>query len=394
MVNPSKERVIATLNHEEPDRVPLFELAIDAMPILKKYGIHYISKLPIILRKLKGSKIDEINKLMGPFLSKPEGTKAVMKSAARLFRLIGYDVTVVPVTLLYTKTRFLSWDELVDEYGRRFKYSKITSGEKEIDISFYNGGYFDTEDPEAAYDEWGMPDPDHPARRAAFEGGLEAAGDKMVILPGIAGVQEKGWEIFGFNTFTKLLYKKPHFIERVFEEQGKFALAVTENMLNLGAEAILIYDDYGWKAGPMLKPKDFERLVVPHLKRICDKVHSYDRKVILHSDGNLYKIMDLILSTGIDGLHPWESGAGMDIFKGKEDYGERLTLIGNVDPIEILTHGTIKDVENYVRKLIKVCAPGGGYILSSGHSITYSVKLENFEKMIETIGKYGIYPIK
>ncbi|NVM55938.1 MAG: nucleoside 2-deoxyribosyltransferase, partial [Candidatus Helarchaeota archaeon] len=201
------------------------------------------------------------------------------------------------------------------------------------------------------------------------------------------------WEAFGFTTFTKLLYSKPKFIERVFRDCGDFSIAVAENIMNLGAETVFIFDDAGLKHSTFLSPKMYERLVVPQLKRICDKVHSYDGKLILHSCGNLYKILDLIIGAGVDALHPWESTAGMDIFKAKEDYGEKLTLIGNV-PIDLLTHGTPQQVETYVKKLIKICAPGGGYVLSSGHSIAHSVTLENYEAMLEAARKYGAYPIE
>ena len=82
----------------------------------------------------------------------------------------------------------------------------------------------------------------------------------------------------------------------------------------------------------------------------------------------------------------------MDIFKAKEKYGDKFTLIGNV-PLEMLPHGTAQDIEAYVKKLLLICAPGGGYMLASGHSITYSVSLENYEAMREAHRKYGTYPI-
>ena len=264
-----------------------------------------------------------------------------------------------------------------------------------VDIAFYDGGYFDTEDPEGSYEEFYKEplDPDHHIRSAVYKAAVKIAKDDIYVFPGIIGFLEGSWESFNFSTYTRLLYSNPAFIERVIRERGNFSVALTENMLNLGAETIFIYDDAGHKNCPFLSPKMYEKLIVPQIKRVCDKVHSYDGKVILHSCGNINKLLDLMISSGIDGLNPLEAGSGMDIFKVKRDYGERICLIGNVDPIGLLTHGTPEKVDAYIKQLIKEVAPGGGFCLASGHSITYSVPLENFEAMLEAGRKYGKYPI-
>ncbi len=388
----AKTRFLMALNHEEPDRVPLFEIGVDSVPVLKKYGGKSLADM-VNLMKL-GRFILGWKQIFGWIVTRKYTLKLLGKSVVKLFKSMGYDATVVPVTLFLTKKKkFLSTTRYVDEYGRVMKFSKVESGGEMVSIAYYDGGFFDTDDPEAAYDEWGPLDPDHRTRAAAYQGAIKEAKDQIYVFPGIMGFLESSWECFGFPTFTKLLYTKPHFIERVFRDHGDFSVAVAENMMNLGAKTVFVYDDAGHKSGPFLSPKMYQKLVIPHLKRLCDKVHSYDGKVILHSDGNLYKILDMIVNAGIDGLHPIEAGSGMDIFQIKQDYGERICLIGNVDPIELLTHGTPEKVERYVKRLIQECGPGGGYCLASGHSITYSVTLENFEAMLAAGRKYGKYPI-
>ncbi|NVM27541.1 MAG: hypothetical protein HWN65_01755 [Candidatus Helarchaeota archaeon] len=384
----SQTRVLTALNHEDPDRVPLLELGIDSIPVIRKYRKRRRSARGSLIKM--GRSITGWKGIYDFVASRPLSMGFLGERIVNFFKKIGYDVAVVPVSLfLHT---FFSSTEYVDECGRKFKFSKLESGDKQVNIAYYDGGYFDTEDPEATYDEFDPLDPDLKAREAAYVSAVQAAKRDIYVVPAIQGFLEPAWEAFGFTTFTKLLYSKPEFIERVFRERGDFSVAVAENMMNLGAETILLFDDAGLKHSTFLSPKMYEGLVVPQLKRICDKVHSYDGKLILHSCGNLYKILDLIIGAGIDALHPWESTAGMDIFKAKEDYGTKLTLIGNV-PLDLLTHGTPQEVETYVKKLMKVCAPGGGYILSSGHSIAHSVTLENYEAMLEAARKYGTYPI-
>jgi uroporphyrinogen decarboxylase len=380
---------LSTLNHEEPDRVPLFEVGIDSAPVLEKYGGRSMGDLINALKILRF--IIGGHKLFGYISNKPYFIKKAVKSALGMFKRIGYDLVSVPCAGLFTKYKFPKWNCYVEEYGKRYKFAKIMSGDKELNIPYYEGGYFDTEDPAAAYEKWGPLDPDHPARRGAYEGAIEAVGDEMIVFPSVLGPFETTWQAFGFNTFVRLLYQKPSFIERVFKDRGDFIVAVAENMMNLGAEGIFMLDDLGHKTGPLLSPIYFRKYIVPELKRLAAKVHSYNGKVILHSDGNLYPILDDIINAGIDALNPWESTANMDIFKAKEDYGEKISLIGNV-PVELLSHGTLQDVEDYAKKLIRICAPGGGYIFSATN-LTYSVTLPNYEKMIETAKKCGTYPI-
>ena len=83
----------------------------------------------------------------------------------------------------------------------------------------------------------------------------------------------------------------------------------------------------------------------------------------------------------------------MDIFKVKEKYGDRLTLIGNVSN-ELLQNGTPAQIADRTKELIKIMAPGGGYCLSSGNSVPDWAKLENYKAMIETTKQYGTYPIR
>jgi len=386
-----KTRVLKVLDHEEPDRVPLFGEGIDSAPILEKYRASSTSNRIGIMKWVRY--IIGGRNILGWIARRPVATKWVVKSVVKFMRKIGYDTTPIPIAGFFIKSAFPSPKEFVDEYGRKFIFSKIDSVGKKVDIAFYEGGYFDTDDPEASYEKWGPLDPDHPTRAAAYKAAIKEAKEDIYIFPILGGFLESTWESFGFPTFTKLLYTKRQFIERVIRERGDFSIALAENMLNLGAEALLIYDDAGHKQGPFLSPQQYEKLIIPQLKRICDKVHSYNGKIILHSCGNINKLLDLVIKAGIDALTPLEPASGMDIFQVKRDYGAKLTLVGNVDPISLLSHGTPERVEAYVKRLMKEVAPGGGFMLASGHSITYSVKLENYEAMVAAGRKYGGYPI-
>jgi uroporphyrinogen decarboxylase len=95
----------------------------------------------------------------------------------------------------------------------------------------------------------------------------------------------------------------------------------------------------------------------------------------------------------VDGLHPLEKNAKMDIAQVKAKYGDRICVLGNLDP----SLGSQKDKEYIVKEtldLLKNVAPGGGYIMTTSNAITSDAKIENFYAWLNTVKEYGKYPIK
>jgi len=118
----------------------------------------------------------------------------------------------------------------------------------------------------------------------------------------------------------------------------------------------------------------------------------YGRPLIYHSDGNVLPVVDdLIVEVGISALHPIEPKA-MDIRQLKRDYGSRVALMGNVD-VDLLSRGTADMVAEQTKELLRDIAPGGGYLLGSSNSIPYYIPLANYRAMLDTLGRFGSYPI-
>jgi uroporphyrinogen decarboxylase len=132
-----------------------------------------------------------------------------------------------------------------------------------------------------------------------------------------------------------------------------------------------------------------QRLFKFGLKEIVDAAHSRKVKVILHSCGNLNEILDDLVKVGIDGLHPIEPTANMDIFSIKKNY-PNLTLVGNVSPQD-LQDKSPEYIRSYTDQLMNEVKPGGHYILCSGHSINPAIKLENYLAMREVHEKKSKY---
>lgn len=181
---------------------------------------------------------------------------------------------------------------------------------------------------------------------------------------------------FMFDKFTDFYYE---FYHRIFEEAG--------DLIDIFALA----DDLGMQNSLLISPKMFERFVASRLHRMAELAHQYDIKLLLHSDGNIHKIIPRLIELGLDVLDPIQPEA-MDPLKIKQEFGEQLCLRGGISAQQILTRGTVEDVIAETKRIMKHLAPGGGYILAPGHPVlTVDMPTENIIAMYETAFQYGSY---
>jgi len=391
------ERVLKTLNHEEPDKVPMFEFGINNNIIRKHYGFPP-DDAQLGLKALKGLPIEVQNQILKEkiFKSSKEFFKMGYRDTYEFYRRAGADI-VWSTTTLYPREILKFNDDkegvgFLDEFGRIMRFEKYQSGEF---ILSYLGGHFKSfED----YESWEQPDPAWDARLDSFLAGKEVQEEmknKVFSIPNVAGLMEHAWEGFGFQLFSRIL-SKPKQARRIFDDGGKFCLDLIKIFAEHDSKLILFADDYGFKNGLMMSPNNYRTYIFPWLKKICNTAHERDCKVILHSDGDLSLIIDDLIGSDIDGLHPIEpttANPDYDIFKLKEKYRDKIAFAGNLSP-NLLTVGTISEIEAYAKRLIRELAPGGGYIFSSGHSTTPQVTLERWLTMQNIKQKFGTYPIK
>ena len=390
----ARERVIKTINHEEPDRVPSYEGSIDNINILEHYGEKYgVDVLANIQKKLHDqlSGSDEaLTKIMQGFAGEKRLAKSIIEPGVKLYSKIGIDIVPFSLCILpykYFKNGFIS------EFGHRFEYKENPS--YNMHILYYMGGVIKNfED----YEKFPIPDPDNPVRENLFKAAVQIENKysgKVCCTPAITGMMEMTWEGFGLESFSRLLANRKH-AKKVFDDRGKFSVEMVKRVIEWGGSGpIIILDDYGYKKGLFMSPKNNRDYVIPWLQTICKTAHRGGLQVILHSCGDILQLFDDIINAGVDAINPLEpttSNPEFDIFKLNEKYGQKITFVGNVSPQD-LSDKEPADIEEYTKKLIKNIAPGGGFVLSSGHSINPAVKLENFLAMRETLQKTGNYPI-
>lgn len=176
--------------------------------------------------------------------------------------------------------------------------------------------------------------------------------------------------------------RNPGLVDRLAEHICNYYLRYIKNCVEVGAVIMLIGGDYATTKSLMLSREHFAKHVIPVLKKLVDQAKRQGSYTIKHTDGNIMPIIDMIIDTGINGLHPIDPLAGLDLGEMKEQYGHRVCLMGNVDCAYVLTWGTLEEVRENVKRCIRQGAPGGGYICVSSNSIHSAVKPETTWKWL------------
>lgn len=387
----AKERILKSMNHKEPDKVPSFEIAIDNLKVYEHFGLKYgYQGIGDLLAKtydlVKGD-----TALLKRFIDKSSKVADTLTPGIELCVKAGIDLYSLYLSnypVEYTR------EGIIDDMGRVMHFKKNPADN--MDILYYMRGHFeDFED----YESFPKPDPDDPKRESVYKAGKlieEKFKGKVYITPSFCGLLESSWQCFGLQQFSRML-ARPKIIKQIFDERGKFQVELIKRLIDWGEDGlVLMGDDYAFKNGLMMSPRNYHQYIFPWLKRMCDTAYKGGLKFFLHSCGDIITIFEDIINCGVDAIHPIEpttANAEFDIFKLYEKYGDQITLVGNVSPQDLADQPPVV-IENYVKELIEKLAPGGGFILSSGHSINPAIKLENFLVMHETLKKYGKYPIQ
>ncbi len=153
--------------------------------------------------------------------------------------------------------------------------------------------------------------------------------------------------------------------------------------------------DLGAQNGPLISPKDYRELYKPLFMRMTAWIHEHTMwKVLLHSCGSIWRLMDDIVDTGFDILNPVQtSAANMDPVALKQKYGEQITFWGGgIDTQHVLPFGTPEQVRAMVRERMRILGPGGGFVFATIHNVQARIPVGNLMALCQAIADYRDYP--
>ena len=190
--------------------------------------------------------------------------------------------------------------------------------------------------------------------------------------------------------FTIRLFEDPADVHREAREKCERSKAYARVQVDQGADFICINSDFAFNNGPFISPAMFAEFVTPYLTEIVGEIHRLGLKAMLHSDGDLNKILDQLVSTGIDGIQSIDPQGHMDIAATKHDYGDKLFLMGNVHTAKM--QDSDEDViRESVRYAMTHGKPGGGFILSTSNCIFNGMPLSSYHIMLDEYERLAKY---
>jgi uroporphyrinogen-III decarboxylase len=198
-------------------------------------------------------------------------------------------------------------------------------------------------------------------------------------------------QLMGTMNLLKSFYGNPELVHAIVDYWSDFLIEsnreAVESLKSEGIDYVGIWEDFAYKHGPHMSPKIFREFMLPSYKKLSGFLRRNNIDTIfVDSDGNPSALIPLLLEGGINGLYPLEVAAGMDARVLRQEYGNKLRLIGNLDKRVLLK--SAQDIRTEIESKVPVLVKTGGYIPSLDHTVPPNVPFSNYRKYLEILKEY------
>jgi len=211
------------------------------------------------------------------------------------------------------------------------------------------------------------------------------------------GFFEISWFMRGMDNFMVDLSLNPKLACTLMDKIKKYLIDKLARILGVGRgriDFVELNDDVGGQNGLLISPEMWRKYIKPRMIEMIDVAHSYGAKIMYHSCGSVRAILPDLIEIGVDILNPVQPRAkGMEPEELKRDFGDKITFYGTIDEQETLPYGSPEDVKRETIERITYLAPRGGFIISPCHSIQPDTSVENILALYDTALEYGKYPV-
>lgn len=393
------ERFLTTIDHEEPDRVPMHLMGV---PPYSRTFQEWLAREEELMDEWTE---DDYNVLITPlgdftlryFLGSELETWGV--GIATGFAPLALDDDGRPVDDLSVAAELLKRPEgrQVDYFGRVNGWRYLEGGHR---YAWYVDGFLKTkQDVLDWYEEHGWPH-EKPVNKLDVEALVETRrrfGDRACFVPQIGNCQlyESSWPVMGQSRWALYSRKDPEFVKRVIESRKLAQLKILDEIARLKPHVDVVFggDDMGQKGRPMFSPAWFEKFLAEPFAEIFEKVHEeLGAKVFIHSCGNMVELLPQLVECGLDGWQSLEPASEIDFPALKRKFGDHLFFVGALDSSREACFGNSNSIRKHVAKQLRTLGPGGGYVAGPAHDYL-NVPLENALALRDAVLELGRYPL-
>ena len=414
MAMTSRERVLVSVRHEEPDRVPV---DLGSTPSSGISAIAYYN-LKGYLGITEGHTrvYDVVQQLAQPEEEILDRFGVDVLDIGRMFNPRDedwYDVTLpqgIPV-------QFPAWFRPVqqpDGVWDAFDPDGTRIATMPVGATFFDQTYFPYPDgyPEnysdlpnempkihwaglahSPWDHAGEPDFWQQLRERAIS--LRASSDRALVIVAGCNLFEWGTFLRRIDNFLMDLILNPTDVERLLDalmEQHLVTLEKVCQAIGDVADVLRFGDDLGMDTGPFMSPEVYQKLFKPRHTMLCDYVKKHSQMhTFLHCCGSIYKLLPDLIEAGYDIINPVQINTrDMEPERLKKEFGRDITFWGGgCDTRHVLNQKQPSEVKDHVKRLLDIFAPGGGFVFNTVHNILPDVPPENIVAMFEAIDEFN-----
>ena len=207
-----------------------------------------------------------------------------------------------------------------------------------------------------------------------------------------------GCNLFEWGTFLRRMdnflmdtYADPENVEALVEQLMIRHMETLKNVCESVGDIVDILrfgDDLGMDTGMFMSREKYQTLFKPYHTQLNEYVHRHSNmKTFLHSCGSIYPIMGDLIDAGYDVINPVQTTAyQMDPATLKREFGKDITFWGGgCNTRSVLNRSTPDVVYDYTRRMIDIFAPDGGFVFNQEHNIMPDVPAENLLAMYRAV---------
>ena len=369
-----RQRVLAAINHEIPDRMPI------------DLGVHFSTGISAFAYK----RLREYLGLESDIIDLPDPVQMLARVDNDILERFHCDTILLNPKLknpvrwdVRDDYSFLVSDKAVPTLNKNGDWI-VTRGDKSMRMP--NGGYFFDGD-------WlGVNDYDNEDEELKA---YAAEAERIYKETDYFTMQMGYYGFFSDLDFACLMLTDPDQAIAQQEEHLSYFMTRAEKMLRTYGQyiqCIEVNSDLGTQSSQMLRPESYEEFCMPYLKKFTDFIHrNSDIKIFMHCCGSIEPLIPYIIEAGVDILNPVQiSAANMDPTMLKEKYGKKICFWGGgCDTQNILPNASPDEVSRHVREMVRTFNPGSGFVFNQVHNIMGNVPPENIVAMLDTAYEEG-----
>ena len=184
---------------------------------------------------------------------------------------------------------------------------------------------------------------------------------------------------------------EPEKTRKMYFKLAEWSAACAETAIKAGVDVIELSDDWGQQNTTLFSPQMWWDMVFPATRRIVEVAHKHDVPVLLHSDGDITMLLEGVKQLGIRGLHPVQESAGMSYEKTRDILGRNICIMGGLDTITALPVMNVDEIRKEVERVFSILKPGGPFIFAGSHMFQDDAPLEVIEAAYDKAYELAAY---